>query len=182
MSEQGSWPPVLTAERAEQIKNVVMAEVRSAPVKRPRRRRRLVTVVLAILAVLVAGVGTAVAFLRFAEPTDQGMVRCFALATTDFEGKGVSLDAGFAGLPGQDPSSAAQAALDICSLFWLNGELLPEPPYMPAVPPDPNPTTPTGLEVPPLAACVLPEGFVGVFPGPEGTCAELGLPESTATA
>jgi hypothetical protein len=32
--------------------------------------------------------------------------------------------------------------------------------------------------VPPLAACVLPDGTAGVFPGGPGTCARLGLPRA----
>jgi hypothetical protein len=32
--------------------------------------------------------------------------------------------------------------------------------------------------VPPLEACVLPDGRVGVFPGAHGTCSAMGLPES----
>lgn len=147
--------------------------------RRPGRRGRLVVAVVAGVVLAGTGGGLAAAFLSRSAPSDEGMVRCFAVATPSFEDESLFVDAGFASGPGEGPASAAQAAVDVCGVLWANGDLLAAPPYKPAVPPEPGQAP--ALPVPELNACVLPEGYVGVFPGPDGTCAALGLPESSLT-
>lgn len=149
------------------------------PRRRPGRRGRLVVAVVAGVVLAGTGGGLAAAFLSRTAPSDEGMVRCFAVVTPSFQDGSLFLDAGFASEPGEGPASAARAAIDVCGVLWANGELLAAPPYKPAVPPEPGraPARP----VPELNACVLQEGYVGVFPGPDGTCAALGLPESSLT-
>ena len=41
-------------------------------------------------------------------------------------------------------------------------------------------TNPDPQPVPELQACILPDGIVGVFPGDDRTCTQLGLPGSAA--
>lgn len=147
--------------------------------RRRGRRGRLVVAVVAGVVLAGTGGGLAAAFLSRSAPSDEGMVRCFAVATPSFEDGSLFVDAGFASGPGEGPASAAQAAVDVCGVLWANGDLLAAPPYKPAVPPEPGQAP--ALPVPELNACVLPEGYVGVFPGPDGTCAALGLPESSLT-
>jgi hypothetical protein len=147
--------------------------------RRAGRRGRLVAAVVAGVVLAGTGGGLAAAFLSRSAPSDEGMVRCFAVATPSFQDGSLFLDAGYASGPGDGPASAARAAIDVCGALWANGDLLAAPPYKPAVPPEPGQAP--ALPVPELNACVLPEGYVGVFPGPEGTCAALGLPESSLT-
>ena len=45
---------------------------------------------------------------------------------------------------------------------------------------DPGHTNPEPQPVPELQACILPDGIVGVLPGDERTCTQLGLPGSAA--
>ncbi len=146
---------------------------------RPRRvqrpsRRHLVGAVLAGVALVVAGGGLAVALTK-AQPSETTFVRCFALPTTDYGNPAYSLDVGLA-VAVSDPSTAttAASALDVCGGTWFRGELSTTAPYIVPIPPG------GGSPVPNLVACVLPDGFVGVFPGPEGTCAALGLAVSGA--
>ena len=46
---------------------------------------------------------------------------------------------------------------------------------MPARAPSPGADNP----VPPLVACVMPDGTAAVFPGTRATCATLGLPNAS---
>ena len=140
---------------------------------RPRGwgRRRVTVVVVAALAVSVVGGGLAVALSKL-RPSEPAMVRCYAVATTDLDNPGLGFDLGVAAAPGLTASSTAAQALEECGQAWFRGELSGSAPHLPTDFPG------GGQSIPHLVACVLPEGFVGVFPGPVGTCAALGLPEA----
>jgi hypothetical protein len=143
----------------------------------PRNRRRGVVIVVAALTVTLAGGGLAAAYLARATPSEEVFVRCFAVASTSFDDPLLSFDVAQADPvdPGAVEQSTAQVATEVCAGVWFRGELSTTEPHIPAVP------SGGGSPVPPLQACVLPAGFVGVFPGPAGTCAALGLPESDAS-
>lgn len=138
---------------------------------RGRGRRRVTIVVIAALAATVVGGGLAVALSKL-RPSEPAMVRCFAVATTDFDNPGLGFDLGIAAAPGGTAPSTAAQGLDQCGQVWFRGELSTSEPHLPTDFPG------GGQPIPHLVACVLPEGFVGVFPGPAGTCAALGLPEA----
>ncbi len=185
--------PELTVERMAEDRARLIAQVAAdvptgavagsvVPITAARRdargrRRRVMGAVLAGFVLTAAGGGLAAAFLGRAAPSEEVVVRCFAVATTAFDDESLFLDAGVGSPPGGPAVSAAQAALAVCGGMWSRGEVLAHPPYKPTVPPDPE-TAPQG-EVPALHACVLPAGYVGVFPGRAGTCGALGLPESS---
>jgi hypothetical protein len=143
----------------------------------PRNRRRGVVIVVAALTVTLAGGGLAAAYLARATPSEEVFVRCFAVATSAFDDPLLSFDVAQADPvdPGVVEQSTAQVATEVCAGVWFRGELSATEPHIPPVP------SGGGSPVPPLQACVLPAGFVGVFPGPAGTCAALGLPESDAS-
>ena len=146
----------------------------SAPSVRRSRLRGRRGVLVAVAAAVVAGgvgVGTAAALgaFRSAPPTDRLVARCY---TTD------SLDdptnhEEFMVATGGHPSlrDAASSALDICRGGWSQGRYSASDPKVLL---DPKPP-PWDYPVPPLVACVLKNGEVGVFPGPDATCQQLGL-------
>lgn len=144
---------------------------------RSRNRRRGVVIVVAALTLTAAGGGLAAAYLARATPSEEVFVRCFAVATTAFDDPLLGFDVALADDvdPGTPQQSTAQVATEVCAGVWFRGELSATAPHIPATP------SGGGEPVPRLQACVLPQGFVGVFPGPVGTCAALGLPESDAS-
>ena len=138
---------------------------------RGRGRRRVTVVVVGAVAVTAIGGGLAVALSRL-RPSEPSMIRCFAVATTALDDAELGFDLGAAASPGGTVASVAVQAIDQCGQAWSRGELSSTAPYVPRDFPG------GGQPVPHLVACVLPQGFVGVFPGPPGTCAALGLPEA----
>lgn len=151
----------------------------------PRRRRPL-AIGLAALALVGAGAGAAAAYIWRAEPTVTEIARCFATSTpADFEDYTKSGEAFFdiAVLTGDGnqntTTDTAEHAVEACASAWRRGELSETSPHL--LPLDPwyvDFTGPKPAEhaVPPLAACVLESGIVGVIPNT--TCAALRLPEA----
>lgn len=136
----------------------------------PGRRRALV--IAMVLGLTGAGVGTAGALGVFsAPPTDRRVAHCYPTAELGDE----RMDFAVAPPPdGSNPSlvDAATSALEICAGAWMQERLSPEEPRVrldPGPPPWDNP-------VPPLVACVLESGEVGVFPGGTDLCGQLELP------
>jgi hypothetical protein len=130
-----------------------------------RWTRRRVAVVAGAAALVVVGGGTAVAMLSFERAPVRSVAHCFPFVTSDFTNPALGPDVAFSG------GDTAAAAIDACTAEWATGALVPTPPYAGS----PGPST---QPVPPLVACVLPSGVVGVFPGPAQTCTRLGLPRS----
>jgi hypothetical protein len=98
------------------------------------------------------------------------MVRCFSEASGPFT----------TGAPGTSEAStglghqSAAAAIELCGHAWADGWLsFPELK-------DQNHPPQGNQPIPQLQACVLPDGYVGVFPGGPNTCTDLGLPKSLA--
>ena len=131
------------------------------PIDRARRRRRVVAVVAATAVVLGA---TAAATIAWQRATNRTEVRCFPKVVTDYDnpvyGDTMQID-----------TDSASAALDICSSLWSSDFLVSTYPYTGDGGQAPQ-------QVPPLVACVLPNGEVGVFPTSQ-TCEQLGLPRSS---
>lgn len=148
------------------------------PQRRPRRSRRVLALTAgAVIAAGGIGVGTAAALGVFsAPPTDRSMVHCFA--TADLHDPGNHTDEVIALPPGADQplGDIASQALEICASDWQQGRFSTTDPKVRP----PQPQVSNG-PVPPLIACVLDNGQVGVFPGQEGTCASLGLPLAILT-
>lgn len=141
---------------------------------RPRRRWRRGGITLLAGGLVLAGAGAATAFLTRAQPDDTQIVRCFSIADPPFtSGAQGSYDASYGPGDGTLDQSAA-LAIELCAYGWAEGRL-PWPETKP-----PGYTNPEPQPVPELQACILPDGIVGVFPGDERTCPQLGLPESAA--
>lgn len=141
-----------------------------------RRRARIAgraSLIVSVAAVIAGGAGLAAAYVAVQAPTQTDTVRCFAVATTDYESDELGIDAAVAGGEG---GTSADAAIDLCAAEWAMGALSETPPYL-------APAVPGGVPapVPDLAACVLPSGGVGVFPGSVDVCLSLGLPAASTT-
>ncbi len=189
-----SNPDALRAARA-QLDAAIAAEpsprtpaTPEAPNKNGGLRRRGWIGATAGIAVLVAGVGTAAAWVGRVEPSVRDTARCFAIATTEFGELGRSGDA-YADLSvtlvdavtGEivDRNQTPQHAIEGCAKMWQSGGMVGTKPYQRVEsrgyvgfggPPPPI------YPVPQLVACVLPTRQVGVFPNTD--CAALGLPEA----
>ena len=161
MTDSRAWPPELSPDRAGQIRSVVMAEVTAAPGVRVRRRR-LLTVVAAVVAVLLAGAGTATALLHYAQPDDPSQGYCSPSATLE---RSVWEGFGFGSVQGPDGSPEPLQALDACRAMWDAGIVT-------------SPDLPDGPPV--LTACVI-DGDLVVMPGDARVCARLGVPAVVPT-
>ena len=102
------------------------------------------------------------------------MVRCFSTAEPPFtSGAPGTVEVGYGSTSGTVEESAAKA-VELCGLAWAEGTL----PLQSSSGAEGASATPA--PVPELHACVLPDGYVGVFPGGPTVCIELGLASSTA--
>jgi hypothetical protein len=170
------------SEQARQRHLSMLAELADADLsgvagntaKRRSRRGVLVVATAAIVASGV-GVGTAAALgvFRSAPPTDRHIAHCYTTADINDPSNHEDIAVGV-GTGGGNPSlrDAATAALDICRGGWMQGRYRATDPKILL---DPK-SSPWDYPVPHLTVCVLKSGQVGVFPGTEATCAELGLP------
>jgi hypothetical protein len=147
-----------------------------AQVTRKYRRRPLL--IAASAAVVAAGTSAAAyAYVQHSQPvTDKSEARCYTVAglSAGPESFTTIAEPAMAGSP--RPAQVGNA-LSVCAALWRQGFLHPGPQGArgPATP-DPAGTSP----VPPLAACVLPDGTAGVFPGTSSVCAALGLPNAAS--
>lgn len=136
------------------------------------RRRRALAIVGIVVVTGGASVGTAAALGLFsAKPTDRKFATCYA--TDDVNGKDNHLDITVAtgGDGNASEKDAANSAMDICTGAWQQGRLSATDVKVHEDPQSP----PWNRKVPPLIACVLPSGQVGIFPGTSQTCRDLGL-------
>lgn len=145
--------------------------------QKPRRWRwkRWTIVLAAVVGVSGAGFGTAAALGAFTPPTDRRTATCFT--TMDLHDPTNREDFAVATSPDDaNPSlrDAAASALNICAGGWKQGRFSTSDPKISL---DPK-SAPWNYPVPPLVACVLPNGEVGVFPGDAPTCASLRLPNA----
>ncbi len=147
---------------------------RRRSIRRRTHRRAGIAAGIAFVLVGGAGVGTAAALglLSPKPPADRRIAHCYTTdsLTSPDNREDVTVATGSAGNPSL--RDAASSAVDICRGGWQQGRyseggtkilLDPQPP-------------PWNYPVPPLVACVLKSGEVGVFPGDSTTCQNLGLP------
>jgi hypothetical protein len=164
-------PPEGRARHLEQLRAAMAASAGEGTAEpqpaasRPRTawtRRRRIVVSLSTAGVVLVG-GTAAAAIAWERASVRSQAHCFPFATTDFYNPAYGPDTT------QSGGDSARSAVDACRATWAAGLLSSTPPYtgsgVPASPP-------------PLVACVLPDGVVGVFPGDGATCGKLGLPQS----
>jgi len=139
--------------------------------RRWTRRRKFTVTGLSLLLAGGVGIGVAGASGLFsAPPVDQISARCFATADLHDPDNWFEFNAGPA--LGNGNSDTPAHAVDVCSAEWEDGRLSSTAKKAFVDPPSP----PEHHPVPPLIACVLRSGEVGVFPGTEQTCHDLDLP------
>jgi hypothetical protein len=126
------------------------------------RRRRWVTLAVAVGAMAGAG-GIAVASIS--SVSDHESAQCFSVAAWPGEAEwSTTISAS-----SESGISYVASAVDACSALWRQGIFEVGHRGLVASP------TPGEHEIPGLVSCVLTDGRAGVFPGPTGTCEQLGL-------
>lgn len=164
--------PVVDVDWSDAAAAVAPVGIDRAP---SRRRRRTAVALVAAGALVVVGGGLAVAGLTRTPPTQPDEVRCFGVVTSEYDDEYLYVGVLRADPVGPDDGTTADVAIEQCGLLWARGTLTGVDPWVDfTVPPDAPPVNP----VPPLVACVLPGGGVGVYPGEPGTCEALGFPEA----
>lgn len=158
-----------------EYRRTAMRRQLEAKVTRSHRRRPLLIAASAVVVAASTSAG-AYAYVQHSQPvTDKNQARCYTVA---------SLSAGpesFTTIAQATPAESSRRAevdnaLSVCAALWRQGVLHPsrQGAHGPATP------NPAGASpVPPLAACVLPDGTAAVFPGTHATCATLGLPNAS---
>ena len=138
---------------------------------RQRRKRRFAVAGAGVAVVLCTSAG-AFAYVQQSQPvTNKGEARCYTVASLaggdHFHGTTIAA----AGKPGS--TTQVNQAVSVCAALWRQGFLVPGA----ATVGSPRSGT-ADRPVPPLAACVMPDGTAAVFPGDSRTCARLGLPKA----
>ena len=160
--------PFPDARRAA-VKTMLMNEVRAS------RRRRWQRPLVAGLATALAGTAIAAgSYVAFRRPTELRYAQCYSSVTAD-TGYRTTLAIGKAHRAHDDTPAPVEVtdAIGSCGNLWSQGILRKDVPM--SAQPTPAPGT---APVPPLVACTLPDGTVGVYPGDESTCRTLGLPSA----
>ena len=140
-----------------------------------KSRRKPVFIAASAVAVAAGTSAGAYAYVQHSEPvTDKDDARCYTVASLSAGPESFTTIAQAAGAGSSRPAQVDNA-LSVCAALWRQGILDPGPQgaHGRATP------DPTGASrVPPLVACVLPDGTAAVFPGTRSTCATLGLPNA----
>ncbi len=158
--------PRMSKDRAAQIREVLMAEVRNgaSTTSRFRGRRPLSVAAIAAASVVVVG-GTAAAWVAVSRPDDAYSVYCSASVTTDPD---VWKQHGASTTTNADTGVRSPIdAIDACAAMWRIG--LSDG--------DGAPTKQTGSGAVPdqVTTCVV-DGQLVVYPAPTGVCAQLNVP------
>lgn len=139
-----------------------------------RRQGRKPVLIATGAAALVLGTSAgAIVYVQQSRPvTNKSEARCYTEASLaggdQFHGTTIAE----AGVPGSKAQVAN--AVSVCAVLWRQGFLLPGARGVAR-----QPNTKARHRVPPLVACVMPDGTAAVFPGNSRTCASLGLPRAT---
>ncbi len=141
-----------------------------------RRHGRKPFLIATGAAAIVLGTSAgAIVYVHYSQPvTNKSEARCYTEANLDggdqFHGTTIA-DAGVPG--GKAPQ--VDNAVSVCAGLWRQGFLLPGAAGVAR-----QPNTKVHHRVPPLVACVMPDGTAAVFPGNPRTCANLGLPRAAS--
>jgi hypothetical protein len=162
--------PPLPAGRRDAMRRQLETLVTQHP---GRRRGRKPAVITAATAIVIGTSAGAIAYVQQSQPvTNKSEARCYTAASLaggdHFHGTTIAA----AGTPGS--KAQVDNAVSVCAALWRQGFLRPGAAGI-ARPRD----TAIPHRVPPLIACVMPDGTAAVFPGDSRTCAKLGLPRAT---
>ena len=161
----------LPAQRRAAARQLLEMVVPQWPDQKRRRRRRLAVAGAGAAAALCTSAG-AFAYVQQSQPvTNKGEARCYTVASLSggdqFHGTTIAA----AGRPGS--TAQVNQAVSVCAALWRQGILVTGA----ATAGSPRSGTADRL-VPPLVACVMPDGTAAVFPGNSQTCASLRLPQA----
>ena len=165
----------LTPERRDADEALLRHAVRSAPLDRRRRRLRVVAGAGVAAVVVVGGVAAAGSVLSARDADVRNSARCYSAVSSDFGDGFPGTTVGVAAAPGQSAADVPSQVVELCSSVWAAGVFAPGGAQASASAGGKSGTLPTDGPVPVLTACMLPSGEAAVFPGPAGTCGQLGL-------
>lgn len=158
-----------TAHRA--VTRELLLRTVSQPEPARPRRRRTVMLIAAVIALLLASTGAAVAFHVFSSVKDKHDPRCYTMISREF---GKTFPGATLVHLQPEPVSGDQPVdqpIAACADLWRQGVFRLDDPHV-------YPPGDKQYPVPHLVECVLRNGSAAVFPGPEGTCQDLGLPSA----
>jgi hypothetical protein len=133
------------------------------------RHRRLMAAALAaiVIAGTTGGLTAYAARAHTATPSDTGEIRCYTVDSLKGGSHFIGLTIAASAPPGA--TATLTDAVATCQVDWQQGFLaLGKRPSTTQLPPNRR-------VVPPLVACVLPNGIAAVFPDEGNTCQKLGI-------
>lgn len=159
------WP---TATDIDRMHRNALNSVRSHQAATKRKRKRKIGAAAAVTVAL--GATAAAIIIPATQEQIQRSAYCYTTASTESD---------YAQAVGTDQPAfdgTARTAIEMCSLGWANGSLKPGELSRP------DPAS-SAREIPPLGACLRPDGVIGVFPlttegnvlTEEQLCSELNL-------
>lgn len=177
--------PELAPRVRQQHEAIILEQLAARAAAKPAQsmpkpgRRRARRAGAGFAAALLAGVcgATAIAALSPQHASDPVGVRCFAVATKQFDDESLFLPmivVDTTSTASDEIASNPARATELCSQPWEGGELSATAPYLRSPAAQGTGTS----RAPELIACILPSGQSAVFPGGRDTCQRLGLPES----
>jgi hypothetical protein len=162
-----------TTLRATEVRKLLEALVSDQP--RAGRRRRLMPMMGGATVLLPAACASVVTGDHASAPvTNTSWARCYTSASLAPAGayKFIGTTVTLTNVSGA--SARVTDALGVCAVLWRQGLLIRGKAGL-------GPRIGRDHRVPPLVACVMPDGIAAVFPGHARTCAALGLPRSDGT-
>ena len=154
--------PVLP-DRRRKAARLQLEQIVAKSVK-PARRVKPALIAAGTAAIVLSTGAAAIAVAVYQPVTDKAFARCFTVADTS----GFSTSIGNPGKPGT--KGAVNKARQVCASLYRQGYLTRGAQRI-------KPRSGQGVHpVPALVVCTWQDGTAAVFPGPKGTCAELGLP------
>jgi len=164
------------ARALPEYRRTAMRHQLEAQVTRGRHRRPLLIAASAAIVAVGTSAG-AYAYVQHSSPvTDKSEARCYTVASLSSGPESFTTIAQ-ATPAGSTRPARVDNALSVCGALWRQGILRPGPQGASG---SITPGQAGALPVPPLTACVLPDGTAAVFPGTHSTCATLHLPNASS--
>lgn len=152
---------------SELVRSTSPTSVTSRTNRISRRRASFLAVVLALA--ISGGTAAAVTLLSPQNPTVRASGRCYARVSSNFARTFPGGSVSVLEPNRSDTADVPSQIISACAALWRQGAI-----GQPSQGPDSSRSS-QEFPVPPLVACVLPNGEAAVFPGSENICIRLGI-------